>query len=123
MSDYGTARADFPGGSARQLYSSIHRILALPGTTTLHLCHDYQPGGRPAAWTSTVAEQRATNVMVRDGISEAEFVRTREARDKSLPLPALLVPAIQVNIRAGHFPAPESNGVSYLKLPVNVLRS
>lgn len=121
MPDYGTARADFPGGCARTLYRSIRRILSLPPETKLYMCHDYQPNGRPAAWETTVAEQRAQNVHIKDGISEDDFVAFRESRDKTLPAPALILPAIQVNIRGGHLPAPESNQTIYLKLPVNRL--
>lgn len=123
MPDYGSARADFPGGGARELYHSIRRILSLSGETVLYMCHDYRPGGRPAAWVTTVAEERRANIHLHDGIGEAEFVRMREARDKTLALPDLMLPALQVNIRAGNFPAAESNGISYLKLPINVLRS
>lgn len=119
MPDYGTARADFPGGDARQLYRSIRRLLSLPGHTRLFLCHDYKAPGRDHfAWETTVAEQRAHNIHVHDGISEEEFVAMREARDASLAAPRLLLPSIQVNIRAGRLPAPESNGVSYLKIPL-----
>ncbi len=121
MPDYGTARADFPGGCARTLYRSIRRILSLAPETKLYMCHDYQPNGRPAAWVTTVAEQRAHNVHVRDGVSEQDFVAFRQSRDKTLPAPALILPAIQVNIRGGHLPAPESNRTVYLKLPVNRL--
>ncbi len=122
MPDYGTARADFPGGSARTLYRSIRRLLALPDGTLLYCCHDSRRGGRPAAWQATVAEQRLGNIHVHDGVGEDEFVRMREARDRTLELPALILPALQVNIRAGHFPPVESNGVSYLKIPLNVFR-
>ena len=119
MPDYGSARCDFPGGDARALYRSIHTLLALPPQTRLHLCHDYPPAGREAAWLSSVAEQRAGNVHVRDGIGEDEFVAMRSARDRTLAKPVLLLPAIQVNVRAGHFPPPESNGTVYLKVPVD----
>ena len=121
MPDYGSARCDFPGGDALVLYRSIRKVLALPGATRLHLCHDYLPGGRTALWQTTVSEQRANNVHVHDGVSEDEFVRMRTARDKSLSMPTLMLPAIQVNIRAGHFPAPEDNGTCYLKIPLNTL--
>ena len=122
MPDFGTARADFPGGDAAALYHSIKQILALPGQTTVHLCHDYKAPGRDYyAWTTTVAEERATNVHIHEGISEAQFVAMREAKDKTLGLPRLLIPSIQVNIRAGAFPEPEDNGTSYLKVPLNVL--
>lgn len=119
MPDYGTARADFPGACARTLYRSIRRILSLPPETKLYMCHDYQPGGRPVAWETTVAAQRAGNLHIKDGVSEDEFVTFREQRDKTLSAPALILPAIQVNIRAGRLPPPEANGTVYLKLPVN----
>jgi glyoxylase-like metal-dependent hydrolase (beta-lactamase superfamily II) len=121
MPDYGTARCDFPGGDARTLYRSMRKVLALPARTRLHLCHDYLPGGRPAAWESTVGEQRAGNVHVHDGITEDEFVAMRTARDRTLGVPALMLPAVQVNVRAGHLPPPDSNGTRYLKIPLNVL--
>jgi glyoxylase-like metal-dependent hydrolase (beta-lactamase superfamily II) len=116
--DYGTARCDFPGGDARQLYRSIQRILALPPETRLYQCHDYPPDGREPTPCATVAQQRVDNVHLA-GKSEAAFVAMREARDKTLDMPALLLPAVQVNIRAGALPTPEANGVSYLKIPVN----
>lgn len=119
MPDYGTARADFPGGDARTLYRSIRRILDLPPTSRLYMCHDYQPGGRPVRWDTSVADQRAQNPHVKDGISEDEYVAFRTKRDKTLDAPALILPSIQVNIRAGRLPAPESNGTSYLKIPLN----
>ena len=119
MPDGGTARADFPGGDARQLYRSIRRILALPPETRLFTGHDYQPGGREPRWESTVAEQRARNTQVHDGMTEDEFVRARETRDRTLPFPALLLDALQVNMRGGRLPEPEANGVSYLKIPLN----
>lgn len=119
MPDFGTARADFPGGNARQLYHSIHRILALPPETRIFTCHDYKAPGRDSfAWESTVAQQRASNPHVREGISEDEFVAMREARDSELAVPKLLLPAIQVNIRGGRFPPAEANGISYLMIPV-----
>ncbi len=121
MPDYGSARCDFPGGDARILYRSIHKVLSLPAATRLHLCHDYLPGGRPACWVSTVAEQRVANVHVHDGISEDEFVAMRTARDKTLDMPTLLLPAVQVNARAGHFPSAEDNGTCYLKIPLNAI--
>lgn len=117
--DYGTARTDFPGGDARTLYRSIQKILALPAATRLFLCHDYQPGGRPPLWETTVAEHRAHNIHVHDGIGEEAFVAMRTARDKTLDMPLLLLPSVQVNMRAGRFPPPEANGVSYLKIPLN----
>jgi glyoxylase-like metal-dependent hydrolase (beta-lactamase superfamily II) len=119
MPDYGTARTDFPGGCARTLYRSIRRILSLPPETRLYMCHDYQPGGRAVAWQTTVAEQRAKNLHIKDGVSEDEFVKFREERDKTLSTPALILPAIQVNIRAGRLPPPDANGTVYLRLPVN----
>lgn len=122
MPDYGSARCDFPGGDARTLYRSIRRLLALPGETRLFLCHDYKALGRDAyVWETTVAAQRAGNVHVHDGIGEDAFVAMREARDATLAMPRLILPSVQVNIRAGHFPEPEANGVSYLKLPLNLL--
>lgn len=120
MPDYGTARADFPGGSARDLYRSIRKVLALPPETRLFLCHDYKAPGRDEfAWETTVAEQRKSNVHVRDGVTEDEFVAMREARDKTLGMPKLIIPSIQVNMRAGDLPEPEDNGVRYLKVPLN----
>ena len=120
MPDYGTARADFPGGSARDLYRSIRKVLALPPETRLFLCHDYKAPGRDEfAWETTVAEQRKSNVHVRDGVMEDEFVAMREARDKTLGMPKLIIPSIQVNMRAGDLPEPEDNGVRYLKVPLN----
>lgn len=121
MPDYGTARCDFPGGDARQLYRSIRRVLSLPPATRLFMCHDYAPGGRPFAWETTVAEQRASNIHVRDGVSEDEFVAMRTARDRTLDMPALIVPSVQINMRAGHLPPAEDNGIRYVKVPLNVL--
>jgi len=122
MPDYGTARADFPGGSARDLYRSIRKVLALPPETRLFLCHDYKAPGRDVfAWETTVAEQRKSNKHVHDGVSEDEFVAMREARDKTLSMPKLIIPSIQVNMRAGDLPEPEENGVRYLKVPLNKL--
>ena len=119
MHDYGTARADFPGGDARVLFRSIKRLLALPPETRLWMCHDYKaPGRDDYAWQSTVAEQRAHNPHVKDGVTEDEFAAFRQARDAKLAAPTLLLPSIQVNIRAGRFPEAESNGVRYLKIPV-----
>lgn len=120
MPDYGTARTDFPGGDARVLYRSIRRLLALPGETRVFVCHDYKAPGRDAyAWETTVAEQRARNVHIHDGIDEEAFVAMRVARDKTLSMPALILPSIQVNLCAGRLPSPEDNGVSYLKIPLN----
>jgi glyoxylase-like metal-dependent hydrolase (beta-lactamase superfamily II) len=119
MPDYGTARADFPGGDAHKLYRSIRRLLALPPHTRLFMCHDYKAPGRESyAFETTVAEQRSRNVHVHEGIGEEEFVAMRNARDATLAAPTLLLPSIQVNIRAGRFPAAEANGVRYLKIPV-----
>ena len=122
MPDYGTARTDFPGGSARALYRSIRRIFALPGTTRLFLCHDYKAPGRDAyVWETTVAEERRNNVHVHDGVSEDDFVKMREARDKTLGMPKLIIPSIQVNMRAGRMPEPEEDGKVYLKVPIDLL--
>ncbi|MGE0459708.1 MAG: MBL fold metallo-hydrolase, partial [Bauldia sp.] len=119
MPDYGTARADFPGGDAHVLYRSIRRLLSLPPETRLFLCHDYKaPGRSDYAWETTIREEREKNVHVRDGIAEEEFVAMREARDSTLEAPRLLLPSIQVNIRAGRFPPAQANGVRYLTIPV-----
>lgn len=121
MPDYGTARADFPGGSARDLYRSMRKLLALPVNTRLFMCHDYKAPGRDHfAWETTVGAQRANNVHVKDGVGEEEFVAMREARDAKLPAPLLLMPSIQVNIRAGHLPPADGDGVHYLKIPVQL---
>ncbi len=120
MPDFGTARADFPGGDARQLYRSIRKVLSLPPATRLFLCHDYKAPGRDKyAWETTVADERAHNVHVKDGIGEDEFVAMRTARDKQLGAPKLIIPSIQVNMNAGHFPDPDKDGNVYLKVPVN----
>ena len=119
MPDYGTARCDFPGGDAATLYRSIQKVLALPPQTLLHLCHDYPPTSREPVWVTTVAEQREKNIHIHAGITETEFVSMRQARDKTLTVPVLILPAVQVNVRAGHFPPPEDNGVIYLKIPIN----
>ena len=121
MPDYGTARCDFPGGDAATLYRSVRRVLDLPGDTRLFMCHDYRPGGRALAHVTTVAEQRAANVHVHDGIAEDTFVAMRRARDATLDMPVLMLPSVQVNMRAGHLPPPESNGVRYLKIPLDRL--
>ncbi len=121
MPDYGTARTDFPGGDAKELYRSIKKVLSLPPSTRLFMCHDYAPNGREYAWETTVAAQRAMNIHVRDGVSEDDFVEMRTQRDLDSDLPALLIPSIQVNMRAGHMPPPESNGITYLKIPLNTL--
>ncbi|HZH57897.1 MAG TPA: MBL fold metallo-hydrolase [Burkholderiaceae bacterium] len=121
MPDYGTARADFPGGDARTLYRSIQKLLALPPATRLFLCHDYKAPGRDEyAWETTVAEQRARNIHVHEGVAEDEFVTMRESRDATLAVPQLLLPSVQVNIRAGRMPAAEDNGISYLKIPLTM---
>ena len=121
MPDYGTARCDFPGGNARTLYRSIRKLLSLPPETRLFMCHDYLPDGRAAKWESTVAEQRAQNIHVHDGVAEDDFVAMRNARDATLDMPVLILPSVQVNMRAGHLPEPEDNGTRYLKIPIDVL--
>ncbi len=122
MPDYGTARADFPGGDAATLYRSIRRLLSLPPETRLFMCHDYKAPGRDHyAWETTVAEERAHNVHVHDGVDEASFVAMRRKRDAALAAPVLLLPSVQVNIRAGHLPPPDDNGQSYLKIPVKLV--
>ena len=121
MPDVGTARADFPGGDARQLFRSIQKVLEFPPATRLFMCHDYPPPNREPRWETTVAEQRASNIHVHDGVSEDEFVSMRTARDRTLAMPTLLLPSVQVNVRAGQMPPPEENGVSYLKIPLNVI--
>jgi glyoxylase-like metal-dependent hydrolase (beta-lactamase superfamily II) len=121
MPDYGTARCDFPGGDAAVLYRSIQKVLALPPGTRLYMCHDYPPGGRPVAYMSTVAEQRTANIHVHDGVAEDAFVAMRRARDATLSMPVLILPSVQVNMRAGKMPPPEDNGVRYLKIPLDVL--
>jgi glyoxylase-like metal-dependent hydrolase (beta-lactamase superfamily II) len=121
MPDGGSARADFPGGDARTLYRSIRRVLALPAEMRLFMCHDYGPNGRDIRWETTVAEQRAHNIHARDGISEDEFVRVREQRDRTLAMPKLIIPSLQVNMRGGELPAPEEGGKRFLKVPINGL--
>ncbi|WP_047303905.1 MBL fold metallo-hydrolase [Pseudomonas fluorescens] len=121
MPDYGTARCDFPGADARTLYRSISKILALPPETRLFMCHDYLPNGRELQYMTTVAEQRANNIHIHQGVDEDSFVKMREARDATLDMPVLILPSVQVNMRSGHFPKPEDNGVSYLKIPLNTL--
>jgi len=121
MPDVGTARCDFPGGDARQLYASMRKLLAFPGDTRLYVCHDYPPKGREAKCLTSVAEQRASNIHVHDGVDEAAFVQMRTTRDAGLGMPTLLLPAIQVNVRAGNMPPAEDNGVVYLKIPINQL--
>jgi len=121
MPDVGTARADFPGGDPRALYRSIRRILDLPSETRIYVCHDYPPQGREPKWQTTVAEERAKNIHVRDGVGEEEFVAMRKARDATLEVPQLILPSLQVNIRAGQLPPEEDNGIRYLKIPLNAL--
>jgi glyoxylase-like metal-dependent hydrolase (beta-lactamase superfamily II) len=121
MPDYGTARCDFPGGDARTLFRSINKVLSLPPETLLYMCHDYQPGGRDVQYVSTVADEREKNVHVRNGISEEEFVAMRHARDATLGMPMLILPSVQVNMRAGQLPEPESNGTRYIKIPLNAV--
>jgi glyoxylase-like metal-dependent hydrolase (beta-lactamase superfamily II) len=119
MPDYGTARCDFPDGSAEQLFDSIQRIYALPENTTLFMCHDYQPGGRALRFVTTVAEQKRSNIQLREGTTKLKYTSLRKERDAQLDMPKLILPAIQVNIRAGEFPEPEANGTAYLKIPLN----
>ena len=119
--DVGTARCDFPGGDAHSLYRSIKRILSFPDDTKLYMCHDYPPSGREVQCFTTVAQQLKGNIHIHDGVSEEEFVNMRKTRDATLDMPTLILPSIQINIRAGHFPPKESNQVSYLKLPLNIL--
>ena len=121
MPDVGTARCDFPGGDAKTLYASVRKILSLPDETRLFMCHDYPPNDRPVTFETTVGEQRRKNIHVHDGISETQFVEMRSKRDATLEMPVLILPSVQVNIRAGHLPPSESNGVSYLKIPLNAL--
>ena len=121
MPDVGTARCDFPGGDARTLYQSIQKILAYPKETKLYMCHDYPPTSRPVEYCTTVGAEKAENIHVHDGITEDQFVQMRTQRDSTLDMPKLILPSIQVNIQAGHFPKPESNGKSYLKIPLNAL--
>lgn len=121
MPDVGSARCDFPGGCAKTLYASARKILSLPGSTRLFMCHDYPPEDRAVRFETTVAEQRAHNIHLHDGIDEAEFVRMRTERDATLAMPVLILPAVQINIRAGEFPPKDDNGVAYLKIPLNAL--
>ena len=120
MPDYGSARCDFPGGAAEQLYDSIQRIYAWPDPTRLFMCHDYQPGGREMRFVTTVAEQKQSNAQLRAGTTKKEYIALRRARDAKLEMPSLILPAIQINIRAGEFPESEANGTAYLKIPLNV---
>ncbi len=121
MPDAGSARADFPGGDAHTLYRSIRRVLSLPDEMRLFMCHDYGPNGRDIRWETTVGEQRAHNIHVRDGITEDEFVAARETRDKTLDMPKLIIPSLQVNMKAGELPAPDASGKRFLKVPINGL--
>jgi glyoxylase-like metal-dependent hydrolase (beta-lactamase superfamily II) len=121
MPDVGTARCDFPGGNAHDLYQSVRKLLSLPGDTRLYMCHDYPPDAREPAWQSTVAEQRASNIHIRDGVTEEAFVAMRSKRDAGLAMPNLILPSVQINIRAGAMPPAEANGRAYLKIPLNVL--
>ncbi|MFY7858657.1 MAG: MBL fold metallo-hydrolase [Limnohabitans sp.] len=121
MPDVGTARCDFPGGDANTLYASVQKVLSLPSETRLFMCHDYPPNERPVAFETTVAEQRAHNVHVHDGITQSQFVEMRTRRDATLQMPVLILPAVQINIRAGEMPPPEANGTAYLKIPINAL--
>ena len=121
MPDVGTARCDFPGGDAKVLYGSVKKILSLPDTTRLFMCHDYPPNNRPVAFETTVAEQRAKNIHMHDGITEDQFVKMRTERDATLEMPVLILPSVQVNIRAGDMPPKDDNGIAYLKIPVNAL--
>ena len=121
MPDYGTARCDFPGGDAQTLYRSVSRILSLPPETKLYMCHDYQPGGREVKFVSTVAEEREKNIHIHQGVTEDQFVAMRAARDATLDMPVLIFPSVQVNMRAGHLPDQEDNGVSYIKISLNAI--
>ena len=121
MPDFGTARCDFPGGDARVLYRSIQRLLELPPETRMFMCHDYMPNGREMQYETTVGEQKASNLQVHDGISEDEFVAMRSAKDKTLDMPTLILPSVQVNMRAGELPPAENNGVRYLKIPLDAV--
>jgi glyoxylase-like metal-dependent hydrolase (beta-lactamase superfamily II) len=121
MPDVGTARCDFPGGDAKTLYASVRKLMSLPPETRLFMCHDYPPNDRPIAYETTVAEQRAKNIHMHDGISEAQFVQMRTKRDATLEMPVLILPAVQINIRAGELPPKEANGIAYAKIPLNAL--
>ena len=121
MPDVGTARCDFPGGDAKTLYTSIQRILSMPSDTRLFMCHDYPPNDRPVAFQSTVGEERAQNIHIHDGVTQEQFVEMRNTRDAGLEMPVLILPAIQINIRAGEMPPKEDNGVAYAKIPLNLL--
>ena len=121
MPDFGTARCDFPGGNARALYQSIQRLFTLPLETRIFMCHDYMPNGREMRYETTVGEQKKFNIHLHDGISEDEFVTMRSAKDKTLGMPALMLPSVQVNMRAGELPPPEDNGIRYLKIPLDAV--
>ncbi|AGR70496.1 MBL fold metallo-hydrolase [Burkholderia pseudomallei] len=121
MPDYGTARCDFPGGDARSLCRSIRKVLSLPPATRLYMCHDYQPNGRAIQYASTVADELRENVHIREGVTEDDFVAMRTARDATLDMPVLMLPSVQVNMRAGRLPEPEDNGVRYLKIPLDAI--
>ena len=121
MPDVGTARCDFPGGNAETLFASVQKLLRLPPATRLFMCHDYPPNDRPIAFETTVAEQRAKNIHVHDGVSEAEFIEMRTRRDATLEMPVLILPAVQINIRAGELSPKEANGTAYVKIPINAL--
>jgi glyoxylase-like metal-dependent hydrolase (beta-lactamase superfamily II) len=121
MPDVGTARADFPGGNANQLYHSVRRLLSLPPETTIYVCHDYPPESRQPQWQTTVGQQRAHNIHVHDGVDEQSFVKMRMARDATLEVPTLIMPSIQINVRAGQFPPADDNGIAYLRIPLNAL--
>ena len=121
MPDYGTARCDFPGGDARTLYQSIQRLLALPPDTRMFLCHDYLPNGRELAYQTTIEAQRRSNIHVHSGISEEEFVTMRTAKDQTLSMPTLILPSVQINMRAGQLPPAEANGTRYLKIPLDAV--
>ena len=123
MPDLGSARADFPGGDARQLYKSIQKILSFPDETEILVCHDYPPSTREVKWSTTVGEQKKNNIHVKTSISEDEFVKIREERDKTLNMPKLIIPSIQVNMRAGHLPPPEDDGNIYIKVPINNMKN
>ena len=123
MPDLGSARADFPGGDARQLYRSIQKILSYPDHTKIFICHDYPPSSREVKWSTTIGEQKKNNIHVKTSIPEDEFVKIREARDKTLNMPKLIIPSIQVNMRAGNLPPPEDNGSVYIKVPINSIKN
>ena len=123
MPDLGSARADFPGGDARQLYRSIQKILSYPDHTKIFICHDYPPSSREVKWSTTIGEQKKNNIHVKTSVPEDEFVKIREARDKTLNMPKLIIPSIQVNMRAGNLPPPEDNGSVYIKVPINSIKN